>query len=508
MVTKRETGLYGVPTPSASDASPAVLRRGTAGALTRRMRFWPSAAMLFLVSTPAFGQPAKKQPAPPAPEQGTQPTGQTFEAELEALFVKDGLTADQAASRAAGASPAVRAAAARIDIAVAQAEQAELVRVPRIGATATYTRLSPLDPFVIGDPSMGGVIDFAENTYAVQGQLAVALSDYIVRYPKLVNAARLGTEAARVTKQASEIDASQDARLAYYEWVRSRLQVMVARRQLTQVRSTLGQVRALAEAQRVSTADRMRVESQEAQADQVVDQLDKLADLREEQLRLLIGAPANQRLAIGEDVRAEFTAPAAGELDGLLGTAKKQRLEFRALDVGIRAKEQQLAAEKAALFPRLSAFASADYARPNQRQFPQTDEFTLTWAAGLQVSWTFNDTLVARANNRRIVAEKRELVANRESLEQGTRLAVLAAQQAVLIAQHALETSAKGLVAAEEAYRVRQALLAAQRATAVELVDAETELTRARIAALNARIDLRVATAQLAHALGNDVPRR
>jgi outer membrane protein TolC len=137
--------------------------------------------MLFLVSTPAFGQPAKKQPAPPAPEQGTQPTGQTFEAELEALFVKDGLTADQAASRAAGASPAVRAAAARIDIAVAQAEQAELVRVPRIGATATYTRLSPLDPFVIGDPSMGGVIDFAENTYAVQGQLAVALSDYIVR---------------------------------------------------------------------------------------------------------------------------------------------------------------------------------------------------------------------------------------------------------------------------------------------------------------------------------------
>jgi outer membrane protein len=51
---------------------------------------------------------------------------------------------------------------------------------------------------------------------------------------------------------------------------------------------------------------------------------------------------------------------------------------------------------------------------------------------------------------------------------------------------------------------VRQALLAAQRATAVELVDAETELTRARITSLNARIDLRIAMVELKHAIGAD----
>ena len=81
---------------------------------------------------------------------------------------------------------------------------------------------------------------------------------------------------------------------------------------------------------------------------------------------------------------------------------------------------------------------------------------------------------------------------------------MLAAQQAVLIAQRALETSQKGLAAAEEGYRVRRELLNAERATAVELVDAETDLTRARIAALNARVDLRVALAQLGHALGDE----
>jgi outer membrane protein TolC len=62
------------------------------------------------------------------------------------------------------------------------------------------------------------------------------------------------------------------------------------------------------------------------------------------------------------------------------------------------------------------------------------------------------------------------------------------------------------LISAEEGYRVRKELLNAERATAVELVDAQTTLTQARVAALNARIDLRVALSQLAHALGNDVP--
>ncbi len=443
-----------------------------------------------LSSAPALAQPKSEDPGMAS-----------FEKDLDALFTQGGLTADAAAARAVKTSPSVRKSAASIDISVAVATSAELVRVPRVALTATYTRLSPIDPvsFGMGAPAF----EFAENSYAGQAQVAVALSDYVVRYPKLIDGARLGIEAAKAGKRAAEVDAGQEARIVYYEWVRAKLQVLIASRQLTGVRATLGQVRALAEAQRLSTADRMRVESQEAQAEQIVDQLGQLAALREEQLRLLIGA-GNEPLTIGEDIRTALTAPPEQPLDLLMSSATKQRFEFRALDTGIRAKEKQRDAEKAAQLPRLSAFASADYARPNQRVFPQADEFKLTWAAGLQLSWTLNDTLVSRANTDRFDAEMRELRADRDNLERGTRLAVLAAQQAVSLAQRALGTSQKGLTAAEESYRVRQALLAAQRATAVELVDSETELTRARITSLNARIDLRVAMTQLAHAVGND----
>lgn len=454
---------------------------GTSGAFVAGMRLIRAVFAVLLLAVPA--------------------SADDFDMELDAMFAQGGLTAEQAASRAVKASPTVRARASQIDAAAAQAETAELARVPRVGVTGTYTRLSSQDPLSFGPGSPP--FEFAKNSYAVQGQVQLPLSDYLVRFPKLIAAARLGTDAARLGKRQSEVDTAQDARVAYYEWVRARLQTLVAKRQLTQVRATLGQVRALADAQRVSRADLMRVESQEAQIEQVADQLQQLSDLREEQLRIFIGA-GTEPLAIGEDIRVDITAPSTGALDELVAIAQKQRLEFRAYDVGIEAKEKQRTAEKAGYFPSLSAFAIADYARPNQRVFPQVDEFRFTWQAGLQLSWTLNEPLITNAQDKKLGAEIRELRANRENLVRGTRIAVLAAQQSVTIAQRALATSKKGLDAANESYRVRQALLAAQRATAVELVDAETELTRARIAALDARIDLRIAMVQLAHAVGAD----
>ena len=467
-------------------------RHGTAGASFGGMksRSWLGLTALLALVTPAAAAPDDPLAA--------------FDKEVDALFVQGGLTSDQAASRAGTASPTVRRKAAEVDASIASAEAAELARVPQVGAKVVYTRLSPIDPLMFGTIA----IPFLNNSYVAEANVNVNLSDYIVKYPKLVEAAKLAEEVAKVSRKSSEVDAGEDARLAYYEWVRARLQVLVSAHQLVQVRGTLKQVQALADAQRVSKADLMRVQSQEAEAEQVADQLQNLAALREEQLRILIGASADEKLGLGEDIRTVVTAGTAESLEAALGKAKQTRLDFKTLDVGIEAKDKQTQSEKANQYPRLSAFAVVDEARPNPRIFPQADEFKLTWQVGAQITWTLNDNLISKTTEKRLRAETNELRSDRESLERGARLQILAAQQAVALAQHALTTSAKGLAAAAEGYRVRQALLAAERATGVELVDAETDLTRARIAALNARVDLRVAMTQLAHALGTDVAKR
>ena len=431
-----------------------------------------------------------------------------FDKDLDALFVRGGLTADQAASRAGTVSPTVQRRVAEVGEQVATATQTYLQGVPQVGGKLSYTRNSFIAPFDIGFMGMNFVIPFLQNYYVAEATISVPLSDYVYRYPKLIEAAKTGLDAAKLTRDSAFADAGQDARMAYYEWLRAKLQVLVAQRQVTDVQATLGQVRAQAEVQRLSRADLLRVESQEAEAEQTADQAANIAVLREEQLRILIGAKDTDALAIGEDVRMDITAPGATGLDELERHAIDHRLDVRQLDEGIVARDAQRQAEVAGYLPKLSAFGVADYANPNQRVFPQSDTFTGTWSVGVQVTWNLNDALNADVNVDRYRAQTDELKADRENLVRSARIQVLQAQQNVELARHSLETTQKGLKSAEESYRVRRELLAADRATAVELVDSETDLTRARINALNARVDLRVAIAQLVHALGDDAPRK
>lgn len=461
-------------------------------------------ALVLLAAGTAAGQPAPApQPAAATVKPGDEEAA--FQKEIDSLFVKGGLTSDEAAARAPKASPNVVRQAEALAVAAAQLESAKLLEVPRVAGNAAYQRLSFIAPVNLGFGGMNFQIPFLQNQYILQGQVAVPVSDYFLRFPKVIEAARLVEDSARVNEVNSQVGASQDARLAYYEWVRARLAVVIARRQLAQVQTTLTQERALADVQRVSRADLLRIEAQAANTQQALDVLTNVVVLREEQLRLLIGASETEKLEMGEDIRGEVSAPQIAQLDDLVLHATSRRLDLKSLDLGIRAKEAQKDQEIANQLPHLSAFASFDYDRPNQRRFPQRDEFRFTWIAGVQLTWVLNDYLQSRTSVDRISAETNELRADRDSLVRATRLEVLGAQQAVQVAILALQTSQAALVSAEEGYRVRRELLNAERATAVELVDAQTTLTQARVASLNARVDLRVALAQLAHALGDDI---
>jgi outer membrane protein len=468
------------------------------------------AAMMFrlpalsCVLVAALAGPGLAQPRPAAPAPADELAA--FDQDLQSLFVRGGLTADQAAGRAHTVSPTVHRRIAELEASLVSKLNADLQQVPALRASASYERLSFIAPFAIAVPSLGLdlQIPFLQNVYDTQATLTVNLSDYVLRYPKLISAAKLSAEASRLNKLAAEVAAGQDARLAYYEWLRAQLQVLIARRQLAQVRATLVQEKALLDVQRVSRADYLRIESQAAEAEQTLDQLQNVASLREEQLRIYIGAPTGEQLSIGEDIREELAPPVQTTLDELTHRADQKRLDIKQIDAGIVAKDKQREADKAVGYPRLSAFGTIEDADPNPRVFPQADVFKFTWLVGIQLSWQLSDSLNAYTNEKARAAEAAELRADRENLVNSARIDVLNAQQAVQLALLSLRTSQTGLAAAEESYRVRKELLSAERATAVELVDAETDLTRARINALNARVDLRVALAELAHATGDD----
>jgi outer membrane protein TolC len=292
------------------------------------------------------------------------------DAELGAMFVPGGLTAEQSAARARAASPAVWRKVAELESAIASVDAAKLARIPRVSAKLSYTRLSKIE-----DPDTsafgGGTIVFPQilDNYAATTQVVVPLSDYVLRHPGAIGAAEKSAAAARTTMRATELGAAYSGRLAYYEWIRAQLQLVISQRQLAQVRANLDQIRSTVAAGRLAKADLLRIESQEAEVEQLVDQLGTIARLREQALRLQIAARPDERLVIGEDVRAGMLAPEARDLADLTHQAATQRLDLRAVSLALAANEQQREAEAANRWPVLSAFATSDYANPNQRVF-------------------------------------------------------------------------------------------------------------------------------------------
>lgn len=452
-----------------------------------------TALVLAAAAGPALAQKAQA-PAPP-----------DYEKELGALVgISGGLTADQAAARAAKVSPDVRRKIAELGSARAQVDQAKLTRIPRVDGTLRYTRLSkpPLTGFAL--PGGGMISFYVPNTYNADATLAVPISDYFVRIPYLIDAAEGGEANAQIAEKTAALAAAVDARVAYYEWARARLQVVVAERLVTQVGATVEQLQALVSVQRASRADLLRLQAQQAQAQLALTQVRDALAIREEQLRILIGAEPEEQLAIGEDVRADVPIPELGKPDELARQALGRRLETRALQVLEDALVRTQQAQKADRYPRLSAFAQANYDKPNQRAFGSTD-LEFTWAVGAQITWSPNDVLLANTRVDDTSAKLRQIAADRARLSDVVRAEITADAMQVDVARQALINTQQALTAAEESYRVRRELLDAERVTAVELVDAETALTQARIQSIDARIDLRVALARLAHALGQDV---
>jgi outer membrane protein len=447
---------------------------------------------------PAGGDSAEASPTPleEAPLPGAVPKGA-----LKA--VPGGLVADQVASAAMKTSHEVRAKDADVAAAEAAAKQAWLNYFPRLSGAVTYTRLSPVTLPPIGALPDGTPITlpvFLNNTSFV-GTLAVPLTDLLLRIPQAYASAKNATNAARYTAEAARLQIGTDARVTYYNWVRTRLQILVAQLALEQAKSHLAIVVA-----HESPADIARVESQVASMDLVVEKARNYAAILEDRLRTIMHDASGKPYELGENIGDELAPFPKTELSALWEEARANRLEVKALGEMVESNRQQARAAKAGAYPRLDAVGNVTAANPNQRIFPPVDEFRGTWDVSLRLSWSPNDMASSLQGGNAVDARQASFESQREALLDGLRSEVTATYTAVREADVAASTTTRGLKSAEESYRIRNALFKVGRATSVEMTDAEADLTRARVEAVGARIEQRIARAKLLHAVGRDVP--
>ena len=340
-----------------------------------------------------------------------------------------------------------------------------------------------------------------------QTTVTIPLSDYVFRIAPSHEATRRAEDAARFAHQAERRRTVFGTKALYYEWARARLSRVVEEAALAQVRGHLEDARKALAAGTASTADTLRVEAAEASAEQAVVRARTLTAALEARLRTVMHVDDHVPLAIGEAIERDVAFPAESrDLDRLTAEAEQARPEVSGLDAAIGAFDHQARATAGAALPTLAVFGEVTDANPNPRYLPSPDRFSTTWSLTAQLSWSPNDAASSVEAYRALRAHADAALSRRRALRDDLRSEIARALEAVDDAISGQVTAAHAVSSAEESHRVRRALFQNGRATSVELTDAETELTRARLSAVGAHVDARLAELQLAHALGRDHP--
>jgi outer membrane protein TolC len=439
-----------------------------------------------------------------------------------------GITAEQAGARAGRTSWNAKASMESLRGAAARVDQAWAAFLPRLNGVAKYTRLSDFTPppfasapfnFVATTAQVGAVNPpgfavplqfsipfFVLDNWLLQATITVPISDYFLRIDQVYTAATHSQEAARWDVLTARAASESNGRIAYYTWMNARGAVVVAVQALNDQKTHVRDARNGFAAGNASKADVLRAETAMASAELALERAKNLSDLTEKQLRVAMHAGDEEPMAPGENLETAV-APVQGNVKQMTIEALASRPEVKSADANAAAAQEQMQAAKAAYYPSLSAFGDGILGNPNPRYVPPANVWQGTFDVGAQLTWSPNDTLVAGGNVRDLESRAAAIIANRNVTRDNIEVEVTQTLQAVHEADFSIESSTRELTSAEEAYRVQRELFNNGRGTSTTLADAESDLTRARLDLLNARVAARTARVRLEHALGRDASR-
>ena len=345
------------------------------------------------------------------------------------------------------------------------------------------------------------------NSYSFTGSLDVPISDYFLRSVQGYSAAEHNEQSAKLEIDAENLQTAANAKIVYLQWIAAKGTTVVAHLSVDDAEKQVADGKTGVQVGTASPADEMRLEARLAQAQFQEAEAHSIEATATERLRTQMHAPPERQFAIGIDVLAAPPAPTLEPLDGLIAEGVRNRLELHALDETRTSLDEISSATTAGYLPRLDAFADAQLTNPNQRIVPSVDKFFFTWDVGARLTWTVNDTFSNIGSKRTANARTADVAAQRDALADAVRIEVADAYADLAKAMPSIEAADRGVAAAEETLRVTKKLFAFGKATGTQVVDAQTDLTSARLRKLSAHINLISAQIRLDHAVGRDIPR-
>lgn len=308
--------------------------------------------------------------------------------------------------------------------------------------------------------------------------------------------AGLNRDAAESDLSATRGMVSLRAREAVYELVQSQGEVQIAEETLAQLQENKRVVDRMFEVGSAPRADVLRIDASLAAGEQAL----VTAQTRVRLSQATINVVMNRDLATPVQISEGMELPDFDlSLEAARDRARTSRPELRAIDLRADAADRSVTAARGSLLPTVGA--QFHYQKDEtDLAFSSTESWWIGGVAQLEIPLGLgNFARVQRAKANAASARR-----GQESSINGVLLEVEAAYSQYEVAKEGLDLAARQLAAAEESYRQVQVRYRNGEAAQVDLLDAQTRLTTAKVNQLNQRVGFRRAVARMHRAMGDD----
>ncbi len=454
-------------------------------------------AVVVLVGSDPVEAYAQQQPASSTPSEA-------------ATVATDSLTVEGVVDQVLEAYPAIEASRKEVDAAAARVGQARSGYWPRLEAVGTYRRQDPVPEITVpgtpssSDGSGGGrtVGIQPNNLYDGHLQLRQTLYDFGQTRAR-IDQAEAGRTAAERRVDTERNDLAFQAIQGFYATLLADARTEVQRRQIEQLEQTLEVVRRRQEA---GAATEFEIQSTLSRLSEARSQLTRLRGQRrsqEAELRRLLGRARGDSLTLRGALDPRVAVPAPADADALADSARVQHPSVQVAEAQVRAARRQVGVADKSDAPALALTAEGGV----KNGYPDDlDEPRLNQAVGLSLRVPLFEGF---STGRRVEEAEAEVQAAEARLIDVQRQVETRVEQAA----SELRASLDRLEATET--RLEQARMAAQLArtryeagtiTNLELLEAETELRRARLDRTEVQYEVVMGRYALQRAAGTLLP--
>ncbi len=438
------------------------------------------------------------------------------------------------AQRAVTTVHLVAAADDRVDQAVAVTQEVRAAAIPRFDLTARYTRLSPIDnaPLVpiefdvagarqlagqVQDPAAQqlwqGQIDLLEQLSATTIQVPQNYYNFraSVRYPLLqlfieilpgIRAAEQGEDAQRYEANVVRNEVALEVIEIYMNHARARGALAVAELAVEQAEGNKAQAEALLRGGIGNRPAVLRFEARVAAAERGRAEAQAEVESTANALRTLLNLPGEGPLAFQERFTELPEITVTEDEKDLVEAAWDLRDEMQAANALVRSREYAVRSARGSMAPAVGVEAAADYAQPNPLFIPPIDDFRASWNVSAIANWSPDGTWTASRRKERATAVLHEAEEQRRQLRDLIRIEVVRAYAAYHASFESVRAAKRQVDAAEEAYDATRRGFEVGVFDATEVIDAEVDANRARLALIDAAARLRVRESALRTAIG------